>query len=55
MLQYPATFLIIAILAAFLGFGAMAGLIAEIARVLFFVSMGLFFCSFVFNGPTPRN
>ena len=55
MLQYPATFLIIAVIAGFLGFGSLAGTVAGIAQILFFVSLGLFLLSFIFNGRAPRD
>jgi uncharacterized membrane protein YtjA (UPF0391 family) len=55
MLQYPATFLIIAVIAGFLGFGSIAGLVAGIAQVLFFVFLGLLLISFILNGPSPRD
>jgi uncharacterized membrane protein YtjA (UPF0391 family) len=55
MLQYPATFLIIAVIAGFLGFGSFAGIVAEIAQILFFVSLSLFLLSFIFNGRAPRD
>jgi uncharacterized membrane protein YtjA (UPF0391 family) len=55
MLHYPATFIIIAVIAALMGFGALAGLVAGIAKVLFFVFLGLFLLSFVLNGPAPRD
>jgi len=55
MLQYAATFLIMAVIAAFLGYGSLAGLVAEIAKVLFLVFLALFILSFVFTGPNRRN
>jgi uncharacterized membrane protein YtjA (UPF0391 family) len=55
MLQYPATFLILAVIAGFLGFGSIAGLVAGIAQVLFFVFLGIFLLSFIFNGRAPRD
>jgi uncharacterized membrane protein YtjA (UPF0391 family) len=55
MLQYPATFLIIAVIAGFLGFGSFAGIVADIARVLFFVSLGVFLLSFILNGRSRRD
>jgi|ERR1700735_4355012 uncharacterized membrane protein YtjA (UPF0391 family) len=55
MLQYPATFLIMAVVAGFLGFGSLAGTVAEIAQVLFFISLGIFLLSFIFNGRSSRD
>jgi uncharacterized membrane protein YtjA (UPF0391 family) len=55
MLQYPATFLIGAVVSGFLGFGSIGGLVAGIAQILFFVFLGLFLISFIFNGPSPRD
>jgi uncharacterized membrane protein YtjA (UPF0391 family) len=55
MLQYPATFLITAVITGFLGFGSIAGVSAEIAQILFLVSLGLFLLSFTLNGPAPRD
>jgi uncharacterized membrane protein YtjA (UPF0391 family) len=42
MLNYAITFLIIAIIASILGFGALAGTAALIARVLFLIFLVLF-------------
>jgi uncharacterized membrane protein YtjA (UPF0391 family) len=55
MLQYPATFLITAVIAGFFGFGSFAGIVAEIAQVLFFVSLGIFLLSFILNGRSRRD
>jgi uncharacterized membrane protein YtjA (UPF0391 family) len=55
MLHYPATFLIVAVMSAFLGFGSWAGWAAIMAQALFFIFLGMFFLSFIFNGPDPRN
>lgn len=55
MLQYPATFLIIAVIAGFFGFGSFAGIVADIAQVLFFVSLGVFLLSFILNGRSRRD
>jgi len=55
MLQYPATFLIIAVVSGFMGFGSIAGLVAVIAQILFFIFLGLFILSFVLSGPSPRD
>ncbi len=55
MLQYPATFLTIAVITAFLGFGSIGGLVAGIAQILFFISLGLFLISFILDGRAPRD
>lgn len=47
MLYWTLVFLIISIIAAILGFGAVAGLAAEFARVLFFVFLVIFVISLV--------
>lgn len=47
MLQYAVIFLVIALIAAFLGFGSLAGTAMEIARILFFVFLVLFLVSTV--------
>jgi uncharacterized membrane protein YtjA (UPF0391 family) len=55
MLHFPATFLIVATMAAFLGFGVWGGWVAIMVQALFFISLGMFFLSFIFNSPEPRN
>lgn len=47
MLRWAATFLIIAIVAAVLGFGVVAGTAAWIAKVLFLIFLILFVVSMV--------
>ncbi|MFS8036143.1 DUF1328 domain-containing protein [Xanthobacter sp. AM11] len=47
MLSWAITFLIIALIAALLGFGAIAGTAIEIAKVIFFVAIILFLISAV--------
>jgi len=42
MLGWSLTFLIIALIAAVLGFGGIAGLSLEIAKIIFFVAIVLF-------------
>ena len=42
MLGWALTFLIIALIAAVLGFGGIAGLSLEIAKIIFFVAILLF-------------
>lgn len=46
MLNWAVTFLIIALIAAVLGFGVLAGTAMEIAKILFFVFIVLFIISF---------
>ncbi len=45
MLYWAVVFLIIALVAAFLGFGSISGLAASIAQVLFFIFVVLFIIS----------
>ena len=47
MLRWSAVFLVIAIIAAALGYGGMAADAAEIAKVLFFIFLGIFFVTLV--------
>ena len=42
MLGWAVTFLVIALIAALLGFGGIAGLSMEIAKIIFFVAIILF-------------
>jgi uncharacterized membrane protein YtjA (UPF0391 family) len=49
MLGWAVTFLIIALIAAVLGFGAIAGTAIEIAKIIFFVALILFVISAVFG------
>lgn len=42
MLSWALTFLIVALIAAVLGFGGIAGLSMEIAKIIFFVAIVLF-------------
>ncbi len=51
MLHYAVTFFIIAIVAALLGFGGIAGSAVEIAKILFFVFLILSALVFVFGRP----
>ena len=53
MLSYTITFLVIAIIAGVLGFGLVAGLAMEIARVLFVVFLVLFVASLVAGRRPP--
>jgi uncharacterized membrane protein YtjA (UPF0391 family) len=47
MLGWALTFLVIALIAAVLGFGGIAGLSMEIAKIIFFVAIVLFLISAV--------
>jgi uncharacterized membrane protein YtjA (UPF0391 family) len=47
MLGWAVTFLIIALIAAVLGFGGIAGVAIEIAKIIFFVAIVLFVISIV--------
>jgi uncharacterized membrane protein YtjA (UPF0391 family) len=49
MLGWAVTFLIIAVIAAVLGFGAIVGAAAGIAKILFFVFLVLFVISLFFG------
>jgi uncharacterized membrane protein YtjA (UPF0391 family) len=53
MLHYAVVFLIIAIVAAALGFGFLAGTAASIAKILFLVFLVLMILSFL-RGRGPR-
>jgi uncharacterized membrane protein YtjA (UPF0391 family) len=56
MLGWALTFLIIALVAAVLGFGGIAGLSVEIAKIIFFVAVVLFLISALvglFRGRRP--
>jgi len=46
MLGWALTFLVIALIAAVLGFGGIAGFAVEIAKIIFFVAIILFVISF---------
>ncbi len=50
MLYYSLVFLIVALVAAALGFGGIAGVSVGIAKILFFVFLVLFVLSLVFGG-----
>ena len=49
MLSWALTFLIVAIIAAFFGFGGIAEAATDIARVLFFIFLVLFVVSLIFG------
>lgn len=50
MLRYTLVFFVIALVAAVLGFGGIAGGAAGVARVLFAISLALAVVSFFFQG-----
>ena len=49
MLNLVVTLLIIALIAAVLGFGAIAGAAVEIAKIVFFVALVLFLIAAIFG------
>jgi uncharacterized membrane protein YtjA (UPF0391 family) len=49
MLSWALTFLVVALIAAALGFGGLAGTSASIAQVLFFLFLVLFVVSLIFG------
>lgn len=49
MLGWALTFLVVALIAAILGFGGIAGLSIEIAKIIFFVAIILFVISALFG------
>jgi uncharacterized membrane protein YtjA (UPF0391 family) len=49
MLGWALTFLIVALVAAVLGFGGIAGFAIEIAKIIFFVAIVLFAISLLFG------
>lgn len=53
MLSWAITFLVIALIAAVLGFGAIAGTAAGIAKVLFFVFLVMFAVALLMGRRTP--
>ncbi|MDE1171065.1 MAG: DUF1328 domain-containing protein [Verrucomicrobium sp.] len=53
MLSLTVTFLVIALIAAALGFGGIAGTAAGIAKICFFVFLVLFVVSLLFGGRRP--
>jgi uncharacterized membrane protein YtjA (UPF0391 family) len=53
MLSWAITFLVIAIIAAILGFGGIAGTAVGIAKLLFFVFLALFIISLFMGRRTP--
>jgi uncharacterized membrane protein YtjA (UPF0391 family) len=56
MLGWALTFLVVALIAAVLGFGGIAGFAVEIAKIIFFVAIILFVVSAIvglIRGRTP--
>ena len=53
MLSWAITFLIIALIAAVLGFGGLAGTTIGIAKIIFFVFIALFIVSFLMGRRSP--
>jgi uncharacterized membrane protein YtjA (UPF0391 family) len=49
MLYYALVFLLIALVAAFLGFGGIAFAAAGIAKILFFIFIAIFFVSLIMH------
>lgn len=49
MLGWAITFLIVALVAAVLGFGGIAGVAVEAAKIIFFVAIVLFLISAIFG------
>lgn len=54
MLSWTLTFLVIALIAAVLGFGVLAGTAMSIAKVLFLVFLVMFVVSFIMGRRMPR-
>jgi uncharacterized membrane protein YtjA (UPF0391 family) len=57
MIGWAITFLVVALIAALLGFGGIAGTAMEAAKIVFFVAIVLFLASAVFGvmrGRSPR-
>lgn len=54
MLGWAVTFLVIALIAAVLGFGGIAGTSAGIAQILFFIFIVLFVVSLIFRAVRGR-
>ena len=49
MLGWALTFLVVALIAAVLGFGGIAGFAVEIAKIIFFIAIVLFVISALFG------
>ena len=54
MLSWTLTFLIIALIAAVLGYGVLAGTAVYIAKIIFFVFLVMFVLSFIMGRRMPR-
>ena len=54
MLSWTLTFLVIALIAAILGFGVLAGTAVYIAKVIFLVFLVMFVLSFIMGRRAPR-
>jgi uncharacterized membrane protein YtjA (UPF0391 family) len=57
MFGWAITFLVVALIAAVLGFGGIAGVAIELAKIVFFVAIVLFIIAAVvglFRGRTPN-
>lgn len=54
MLWYAVVFFVVALIAAALGFGGVAGAAAGVAKILFFVFLVLFVASLVFGALRRR-
>ena len=55
MLSWVVTFLVIALIAALLGFGGIAGVSVELAKIVFFIAIILFLVSAVFGAMRGRS
>jgi uncharacterized membrane protein YtjA (UPF0391 family) len=55
MIGWAVTFLIIALIAAVLGFGGIAGFAVELAKIVFFVAIVLFVISAIFGFARGRS
>lgn len=55
MLRWAVMFLVIALVAALFGFGGVAGVGMEAAKILFFVFLVLFVISLVMGSRAPRD
>ena len=53
MINWAITFLVIALIAAILGFGGIAGTAVGLAKILFFVFLVLFIVSFLMGRKSP--
>lgn len=54
MLSWAITFLAIALIAAVLGFGGIAGVAVGLAKIVFFVAIVLFLVSLIYGATTGR-